>query len=619
MCGIAGYLGGPRGNETVSRVARMLRALERRGPDGEGTHPVTHGVLGHRRLAIFDLSEAGRQPMSTPDNQLTIVFNGAIYNFLELRRELEQRGGEFHTRTDTEVLLLGYRQWGMSGLLDRLRGMFAFALWDTPAERLFLVRDRLGVKPLLFVTPRPGEIAFASTAAALSSAGFATSLDPTAMARLLQVGYVPDTTCIYRGIQKLPPATVMEWTPDRGSASRVYWESPGAAPGRTERFPDAVDRVEAGLIEAVRLRLHADVPVGCLLSGGVDSSLVAWAAGQSQPGVRVFTVGTPGDPADESPTASRTASTLGLPHEIVRLDEDASHLLGELIEGFDEPFPCSSAMGLLQVSRAIRPFATVLLTGDGGDEAFLGYPEYLTYSRVQRASHLVPDGMASALAPAISRALAGGAGAARRPLRMLDYILRGMSAVHTAQAAQWRAHWDRLAGPGLREASSPLFPAGQRRALLSEYTRHQLGTAFLGEYLPKVDRATMHYGLESRAPFLDHQLWSIGSALPVATRLHGGRTKAVLRALAARRIGKEVAYGRKRGFTIPVERWLVGRWSQLLDDLERGPMVVSEGWVSAAGLADLLRQARQAGVAPLLLWRVVVLEAWLRRRPGPEG
>jgi len=619
MCGIAGWIGAGSGTEQgAPGVQSMLDAMARRGPDGQWLQATRQGTLGHRRLAIYDLSDAGRQPMSTPDGALTVVFNGAIYNFLDLRRELEQEGEAFRSRTDTEVLLLGYRRWGLDRMVQRLRGMFAFAIWDDRARRLSLVRDRLGVKPLLYCESAEGGLAFASTAEALARAGLTGEIEAAALAAVLQVGYVPDTHCIYRGIRKLPAAHILEWTEGGTPALRRYWETPAEA-AHGGRFADAVEQTEASLLEAVRLRLAADVTVGCLLSGGVDSSLVAWAASRLQPDVRVFTVATPGDPADEAPVAARTASRLGLRHQIVTLDDDPDAALADLIEAFDEPFPCSSAMGLLRVSRAIRPHATVLLTGDGGDEAFLGYPEHLAMFRAQQAAGWIPRGVAGRISPWIVAALARGAGGARRPLRLLDYATRGMPGVLGAQRGRWESHWRDLAGARLRPLPGYPPPTSENSSptrLLADFIRYQRDTVFAGEYLPKVDRATMYHGLESRAPFLDQDLWSLAARMPHATRLHGGRSKAILRALAERHVGREIATGKKRGFTIPVERWLPGRWAPLLDRLERHSLLVEQGWLDHAGLSRLIQQSRISGVAPTILWHVVVAEGWLGRSQG---
>ncbi len=588
--------------------------MARRGPDGQGVHRTDGAVLGHRRLAIFDLSEAGAQPMSTPDGHVTVVFNGAIYNWTSLRATLETVGHRFRTQTDTEVLLLGYREWGIDGLLARIEGMFALGLWDNEQRVVHLVRDRLGVKPLIFGRPTGDSLCFASTPGALHAAGFGGAINPDALGASLRLGYVPDDMCIWAGLEKLPPAHLLTWRVGGGVTIRRYWDHPIAVPDGVFSFEEAVEATEAALLEAVRLRLAADVPVGCLLSGGIDSSLVAWAASRLHTGVRTFTVSTPNDPEDEAPVARATAIRLGLHHEVLPLEAGLGSL-DELVSAYTEPFGVPSALGLLKVSAAIRPHATVVLTGDGGDEGFLGYPEHRTFWAAERLADRVPAGVASALGGATQRLLAAGAGPLRRPLRLLDYTLRGMAAVHDAQRTQWEREWLRCAGPRL-EASLP--PRGDApsdtagRGLLGAYVEHQRRTAFVGEYLPKVDGGTMHHGLEARSPFLDHNLWTLAGGLPYGVRLHGGQLKAVLRELARRHLGPELAGARKRGFSIPVERWIASGAQPLINRLLEDSPLISGGWCTRLGVEQQVATARRNGAASTFGWHLLATDAWLR-------
>lgn len=615
MCGIAGWIGAPLGADALGqRLAQMLTALARRGPDGEGSLVREGLALGHRRLAIFDLSAAGRQPMSTPDGAVTVVFNGAIYNWRDLRHELEAHGELFHSQTDTEALLAGYRRWGIDGLVTRLRGMFAFGLWDDRDQSLHLVRDRLGIKPLIYCRPTDGSIAFASTPGALKAAGLGGEINPAALGAMLRRGHVPESSCIWTDLHKLPPATILRWTARDGAQARRYWQQPDTPEHATLSFADAVDATEAALLEAVRCRLAADVPVGCLLSGGVDSSLVAWAASRLHADLRTFTVSTPNNPADEAPIARATARHLGLRHEVLPM-ASASASLNELTAAFSEPFGVSSALGLLAVSQAVKPHATVLLTGDGGDEGFLGYPEHRVFWMAQRLGAALPRGVSRLLGCGTRLALGAGAGPLRRPLRVLDYAGRGMAAVHDAQRSQWLADWQLVAGPRLTEAPGPSSAEHEEggSGLMQEYIYHQQETAFRGEYLPKVDGATMHHALEARSPFLDHELWTFAATLPWQVRLHRGELKAVLRELARRHLTPEVASGRKRGFTIPVEEWLVRESSDRLDQLTTDSALVSGQWCRDTGLARLVQSARRSGRASLVLWHLVAAEGWLRR------
>src|SRR5215213_7204475 len=314
MCGIAGLAGFTDRDEARQRVRQMMSTLTRRGPDAEGLEVWNGAVLGHRRLAIYDLSELGRQPMLSPDSSIGIVFNGAIYNFRELRVELEAEGYQFKSQTDTEVLVHGYDAWGLDRLLAKIRGMFAFALWDDRKRKLFLVRDRLGVKPLVY-SCRNGQIAFASTVRALRAAGFAAEIDDLAIADYLEFGYVTDQRTIYRGAEKVAAAQIVEWS-DGKLQTREYWRP--ATPSSTQpSFTEAVEETERLFVRAVERRLFADVPVGALLSGGIDSSLICWAIKHLGGDVTAFTIGTPGDPTDETADATNTARRLGIRHQVL--------------------------------------------------------------------------------------------------------------------------------------------------------------------------------------------------------------------------------------------------------------------------------------------------------------
>ncbi|HMD72199.1 MAG TPA: asparagine synthase (glutamine-hydrolyzing), partial [Bryobacteraceae bacterium] len=335
MCGIAGYATGKPADSAELAVRKMMAAMPRRGPDSEGLNAWPGAVLGHKRLAILDLSPGGHQPMLSEDGNTGVVFNGCIFNFQQIRAELVGLGQRFHSQCDTEVLLRGYRQWGIDALVERLHGMFAFAVWDYPRRRLTLVRDRLGVKPLVYAAPA-GEIAFASTVRALRSAGFGDALDPQAVLEYLEFGYVTDSRAIFQGLHKLPAATILEWSGGE-IRQRRYWKPPEIDEASRIGFEEAVEETERLLVEAVRLRLVSDVPIGVLLSGGIDSTLVCWAMRQSNANIKSFTVRASGDPSDESAAAAATARILGIPHAIVDMPAHDFEL-DEFTDAFSEPF-----------------------------------------------------------------------------------------------------------------------------------------------------------------------------------------------------------------------------------------------------------------------------------------
>jgi asparagine synthase (glutamine-hydrolysing) len=619
MCGIAGYVATELPDTANSAVREMMNALARRGPDAEGMASWPSAVLGHRRLSIFDLSDAGRQPMLSEDGKIGIVFNGAIFNFRELRRDLELRGQRFHSESDTEVLVKGYREWGIDALVERLHGMFAFAIWDSRDRTLWLVRDRLGVKPLIYAA-RDGEIAFASTVRALRQAGFVHEVDSTAVLEFLEFGFVTDDRTIFAGAAKVPAGCIVEWR-DGAIRQRSYWTLPEVDEGSRITFEEAVEETERLLVEAVRLRLAADVPVGALLSGGIDSGLVCWAMRKLNADIKAFTVGTPGDPADETAEARETARILGVPHEVVDLSAKEMPSLEDLTSAYGEPFACSSALAMLRVSKAIKPKATVLLTGDGGDDVYLGYPFHRHLWMAQRLARMLPDaasGIWAGVRPAID-----GIGVLRRPKHFLDYATGGLGAV--TRVHDGLPYYQRLGILGERITASTItqreIPVSSKRArrVLPDCLEYEQRTRFVGEFMTKVDGGTMQYAIEARSPLLDQKLWEFAATLPFSIRLKGGELKAVLRAIARNRIGPEVASRRKRGFTVPVERWLAGRWKKNLEEIYTDSVMEHEGWVRPGGVRAGAELAVQSGYAPKQLWYLLVLEHWMRRelRPAP--
>lgn len=612
MCGIAGFVAEQLPQTAEPAVRAMMNSLARRGPDAEGIAQWDRAIFGHRRLSIFDLSDAGSQPMLSEDGQIGVVFNGAIFNFRRLREELQAHGRYFRSDCDTEVLVQGYEQWGIDALTERLHGMFAFAVWDNRRETLSLVRDRLGVKPLIYAL-KNGEIAFASTVRALREAGLLRDIDPMAVLEFLEFGFVTDGRTIFAGAEKVPAGTIVEW--HRGALNtRRYWTLPEVDESSRITFEEAVEETERLLIEAVRLRLDADVPVGALLSGGIDSSLVCWAMAKLNANITAFTVGAPGDPADETEDSRETARLLGIPHEVVELSPGETTSLDDVVCAYGEPFGCSSALGMLQVSRAVKPKATVLLTGDGGDDVFLGYPFHRHFWAAQRLARVLPKG-ASSLWRTVRPAVAG-IDRLRRPRHFLDYATGGIGAatrVHDGLPyyARLGLLGDRLSSDTIEQRKIPLS-ASPARNVLSDWLDYDQRTRFVGEFMTKVDGGTMRYAIEARSPLLDQKLWEFAATLPFPVRLHQGQLKAILREIARRRIGPGVASRRKRGFTVPVQRWLAGRWSGSLEESFAGSLLEKEGWLRPGAAQAAVKDAADRGAAPNQLWYLLVLERWLR-------
>ena len=611
MCGIAGLIGAQYQSAAQGAVERMTSALARRGPDGFGVEVWPRAVLGHRRLAIFDLSELGRQPMLSPDGAVGVVFNGAIYNFQELRKCLEARRVTFKSSTDTEVLVHGYSEWGIDGLVNRLRGMFAFAIWDDNKQKLFLVRDRLGVKPLVY-SVRGSEIAFASTVRALRVGGFASQVDEHAVAEFLEFGYITDRRAIYKGIEKVPAATIVEWSDGRLSA-REYWKPPVPETSSKISFDETVEQAEALFLRAVERRLQADVAVGALLSGGVDSSLVCWAIRKLGGEITAFTVGAPGDPWDETKDATETARSLGIHHRVLEISEGDSPDITEMAEAYAEPFACASALGMLRVSRAVRNEATVLLTGDGGDDCFLGYPEHRHLWMAEKVARRLPQSSAKFWS-ILKRGLPQ-RGLLKRAASFMDYTTGGLGAVISHHDGL--PFYERRGMLGERfkdiqvEQRGTTWSFERGRNVLAEFLEYDRHGRFVAEYMTKVDGATMRHALEARSPFLDQELWEYAAGLPFELRLHNGKLKAILREIARRHMGERVAYGKKRGFGIPVGRWIAGRWRSRIEETLRESILGREGWIQTDAVLGQLNELQPTASAPNQLWYLYVLENWL--------
>ncbi len=614
MCGIAGFLPSGSAPDPDQVLQRMLHNLAVRGPDSEGKAAWPGVLLGHRRLAILDLSPAGHQPMLSDDGQVGIVFNGCIYNFLELRAELEAAGHRFRSHCDTEVLVRGYEQWGAEAMAPRLRGMYAFAIWDERKRELFAVRDRMGVKPFVYAHG-PHGFAFASTAEALWQGGLTGSLNADAVNEYLEYGFISDRNSIYAEAAKLPPGSILHWKNGQ-IRTTSYWSLPGVDPNSRISFEEAVERTEELLIEAVRLRLQADVPIGALLSGGVDSTLVCWAMARLNANVKAFTVGAPGDESDESAAATAIAQKLGIPHEVFNMSAGESAPIDELLAAYAEPFGSESALGILHISRTIKPNATVLLTGDGGDDVFLGYPFFANAWRAQKLANALPGpvaGMAEAMVPLLQ-----GPEVLRRAGSLIDYATGGLAA--------WARRHDglpyliergilgeRLAGHVLPQRALK-NSRNSAQHLLAEVFQHHWGLHFTGEFMTKVDGGTMFSALEARSPFLDHRLWEFAAQLPPEIHFHGGALKAVLREIVRRRVDPAIATRRKQGFTVPITRWLCDpRWKTLWDRIRGESRLAAQGWVRQEPLRKAVDEGLSQGSIPRQLWYLLLLEHWLER------
>jgi asparagine synthase (glutamine-hydrolysing) len=579
MCGFAGLLrwSGLEGADTTS-VAKAAAMLTHRGPDSSGFWNDANIAFGFRRLKIIDLSLAGEQPMANEDGSLHVVFNGEIYNHRELRSELQSRGHVFKSHSDTEVLLHLFEDLG-EAMLHRLRGMFAFAIWDARKRALFLARDPIGVKPLYFAE-RGGMIAFASEAKALFALGVEREIDPVAFDQALTYRYVPAPRTGFKDVEKLPPGH-FAWAKDGTLEYKRWWSLARTSDADGSKRRPAAEETLEHIKSATQRRLLADVPLGFWLSGGIDSALVLSQAGAPH---RSFSAGFAQPEYDERALAHATAAQLKSPLEQFEVPADAFKLLPQTVWHCDEPFFDSSCLPVYVLAEKTKPHATVALSGDGGDEAFAGYDRYVGMQMLERYKRMPRPFRWLALKYAGWRYPAASRSGWDRMLRWLEKCRRMEASNHHPYvaamelfSAEQRAD---LYGDALREATEGCDAREElegallrAREAMNPGVEHKPGTCNLepgtlqhadlttylpGDVLHKVDRMSMAHGVEVRSPFLDVDLlqWSFG--LPDSARLPGRQTKPLLREAAQTVLPAEVTNARKRGFGVPLDDWFRG-------------------------------------------------------------
>lgn len=634
MCGLVGYVG-PRPPVTRERLVAMRDRLTHRGPDDAGLYAhaddrVAVG-LAHRRLSIIDTRTVGRQPMASADGRLWVTFNGEIYNFAELRADLEARGHRFRTRTDTEVLLYLYRERG-ADMLPSLIGMFAFAIWDADRRRLLLARDRLGIKPLFLSEPGDGTLLFASEIKALLASGVVDdAVDLQAHHDYLALNYVPGPRTMLAGVRKLQPAHAVLWEDGRARTFR-YWDQVfhSVAPRRAPGLRAAARAVREGLDRAVRRRLVADVPLGMFLSGGIDSSAVlASMAAQSTGPVEAFTIRFEEASYDESDYARLAARRFGARHHVETVRPDADTFLEPLVEAFDEPYADSSAIPLWYLCRLARRHVTVALGGDGGDELFAGYRTHVAY-RLAHFYRQLPAAVRERLVPAMVD---------RLPVShaKVSFDLKARQFVAAASAAVPDAHYgfkEFLSEPLRAELRARPAPEVEPtvRLFRSAFAAHAFRDGLDGVlysdfqiYLPddilvKVDRMSMIHGLEARVPFLDHELVELAASLPARYKLPGLRTKHVLKQALWGRVPLRILERGKAGFNVPMAQWLLGPLRPLVRDMLSPARVQSIGLWRPEGVARLLdeHESRRRDWSRTL-WALLVFVLWNERHRGGRG
>lgn len=635
MCGIAGFVTGrPLDAGAGASLTAMTDAIAHRGPDDDGQWiAAERGVaLGHRRLAIIDLSPAGHQPMTSASGRYILVYNGEIYNYRDLRSQLEQHGHAPHWRghSDTEVLLACVEAWGLRRTLEAANGMFALALWDRQDGVLTLARDRAGEKPL-FYGWQGNTFLFASELKALTAyPGFERVINRDAAAAMMRFGYVPAPMCIWQGIHKLPPAHLLAVTPGHPAPCDpdCYWDlATIAATGADHPLADTpalVDELDNLLRDAVRLRMEADVPLGAFLSGGVDSSMVtALMQAQSNRPVRTYSIGFGQSAFDESGYARAVADHLGTEHCELHVDlADVQATIPRLPEIWDEPFADSSQIPTHLVNALARREVTVALSGDGGDELFAGYNRHVLGARIWDASARLPGfmrrGVAAALTSTTASGLANAAGLGSRIAGLserLPKIGAVIGARHPADfyaqlVSQWRPGTHPVLGASDtgHAIAAPAFDDFRNAMLFMDMV-----TYLPDDILTKVDRAGMAVSLEGRIPFLDHRVMEFAWRVPMSAKIKDGRGKHILREVLYRYVPPTLIDRPKAGFAIPIGDWLVGPlrdWAEALID----PATLAEqGILDPALIARTWRRFLRGEQALVpQLWCVLMFQAWLQ-------
>jgi len=609
MCGIAGYVGWQLSSQEREETVRsMCDAIAHRGPDDQGIWTDERVGLGMRRLSIIDVS-GGHQPIANEDGSVRVVFNGEIYNHHELRRRLSNAGHRFSTRSDTEVLVHLYEEFG-DAMVSELRGMFAFAIWDGRQSRLFVARDRLGIKPLSYWATDNGLMFCSELRSLLAFPGFPARISREAIGRYLAFGYVPDPDTVFEGVRKLPPGHTLVWAHDTGPRVSRYWDA--AAVRESPWSEEDASRELARLLdEAVECRLESEVPLGAFLSGGLDSSTVtAIMARHSTRPVKTFAIGFAEGAYNEADDAREIARAIGTEHTELVVSPDVDALVDGLVSAFDEPFADSSAIPTYLVSQLAKRQVTVVLSGDGGDELFGGYTRY---AKIRPRPEL----------PGVARSLLGGA------LRHVPHGVRGRNFLMDLTRTRAGQYTNQVMAPLLEAEGGvgqqdlaawvgsievglrPHFDHVRDRSFGTQMMLVDIATYLPGDILTKVDRTSMAVSLEARVPLLDHHLVEFAMSLPEGLKFDNGRGKAIFRKAIAGIVPERTLSKPKQGFAVPLAEWFRGPLAHRLTQLEKPDNRIYE-YVREKSVRRLLHEHRghRRDHSPVL-WRLMVLSLWL--------
>ncbi len=636
MCGLTGFIDFDRSTpdrKLQETAGKMAETLHHRGPDDGGVWSDAEAglALGFRRLSIIDLSAQGHQPMLSASGRLVIVFNGEVYNFPELRDELQSQGVGFRGSSDTEVILEAIEAWGLEKAIPRFVGMFAMAVWDREERVLHLVRDRIGVKPLYW--GRQGNLLlFGSELKALRAhPGWAPEIDLGALAAYFRFAYVPAPFSIYRGIGKLMPGTIVSIGPDGREKTQTYWSLAGVrGAGAADRLDvteeEAAEELDRLIRESVKLRMVTDVPLGAFLSGGIDSStVVAAMQAESKEPIKTFTIGFEDEAVNEAQDAKRVAEHLGTDHTQLTVSPDeARKVIPRLAEMYDEPFADGSQIPTALVSQLARREVTVSLSGDGGDELFGGYDRYLQGRNLWSKLRRIPGPLRPVLAGALKTI----------PVSAWNAIFaltpKGMTPGQRGLTMHWLSRnlaggdfdsffrrlvsiWDapETLVSGTKEANAPAWSGDGGEDPLERMMYLDSVTYLPDDILAKLDRASMAFGLEAREPLLDHRIFEFAWRLPIGLRFRGNKGKWLLRQVLARYVPPELTERPKMGFGLPLGDWLRGPLRDWAEDLLSEQRLSEDGFLDSARVrAAWEGLLRNEPAAAARIWSVLMFQAW---------
>jgi asparagine synthase (glutamine-hydrolysing) len=619
MCGIAGQMTFDNSPVSLGRIAAMGARLQHRGPDDAGVY-VQGGIgLAHQRLSILDLSAAGHQPMSNEDGTVWLVFNGEIYNFQELRSRLCERH-VFRSKTDTEVIIHLYEEFGPD-CVAMLRGMFAFAIWDSKAKRLVLAKDRVGKKPLYYAQNQEG-LTFASELKALLIGTSPRDIDPVALHHYLTFQYVPTPWATFQGVRKLKPGHMLICQDGR-LMERAYWTLSYRKTGPARREAEYREEFLALLKESTRLRLMSDVPLGAFLSGGMDSSAVVALMGElsTQP-VKTFSIGFKEDTYNELPYARQVASQYGTDHHEFVVEPSAVDILPTLARVFDEPFADSSAIPTYYVSQLSRQFVTVVLNGDGGDELLAGYSRYHSLPVDRLLADFCNMSTQKQMLNLVRRLSVRGSLLTRLKDR-LERFCQPFSHTYLGRICYFGPEEkSELYTDGFREQVehedsldllTGWFESLKEANLLDQVLRVDTKTYLPDDLLVKVDRATMAHGLEARSPLLDHRLVEFCAALPLEYKMRAGESKYLLKAVMSDKLPMCILQRPKMGFGVPIDEWFRGKCRSMVEDILLSPRSLQRGYFQPSKIRRLVTEQQQGRASyGSRVYALLMLELWHR-------